>query len=129
MSMILVIDDDNAVLRLFKIILDGLGYNAEFFLDPVKACERLKSSNFGDFGLILTDYYMPGMNGLELTRRVREMPRFDRMPILVVTGQDVSLVEADLLAAKATQVSVKPFTTRALEAALKNFGNIKPYSK
>lgn len=121
MCMIMVIDDDNTILKLFRIILEDLGYDAEFFSNPSDACNRLKSSDFGEFGLILTDYYMPRMNGLEVIDCVRKIERFAKIPILMVTSHDVTIIEQELINSSVDQVSIKPFTSKGMKSALKDF--------
>ncbi|MFQ3597800.1 MAG: sigma-54 dependent transcriptional regulator [Chloroherpetonaceae bacterium] len=75
-----VIDDDATFCLLLDKILSR-DYQVLTFTDPMQAVERIATEKPD---LILTDYTMPDMNGLELTRLVKE--RYPKLPIIVLTG-------------------------------------------
>ena len=80
---ILVVDNEEAILRMMDHILSGLGYTVKALSNPVEALELL-NSNIDDFDLMITDQIMPEMLGSELAEKVlANNPDF---PIVVSTG-------------------------------------------
>ena len=84
MEDILVVDDDSTMLELIKRILEREGIAARCVSSGEKALEEIKQRTFS---LMITDYNMPGLDGLELSRKGLEMA--PQMPIIMNTG-DVS---------------------------------------
>lgn len=80
---ILVVDDlpDNYVL--LQTVLEAEGYQVEVADDGHVALEKIASH---PADLVLLDVMMPGMNGFEVTRRIRQNPSLPFIPILLVTG-------------------------------------------
>jgi CheY-like chemotaxis protein len=111
-ELILIVDDDNAVRQVTVEMARDLG------------CEVAQASG-GDQALalidkltpklILLDYAMPGMNGLQLARALRE--RGVTAPIALVTGY-AELSEADVAAGELSGLLRKPFTIRELQGLL-----------
>jgi len=106
MSTIFLIDDSATILMSMETILGKAGYaiaKASSGEAAVAALEKgLKP------GLIITDIHMPGMNGIELIRKVRGMPGLQFVPILVVTTESQQSKRDEARAAKATGWLVKP---------------------
>jgi len=69
---ILVVDDEESLLFLYKRILKNIGFEADCFADPTKALEHFKS-NSEDYSLIITDQTMPGMLGLDLIESMKKL--------------------------------------------------------
>ncbi len=80
---ILYLDDDNTVLLLVKRLLERQGYKVTCFVDPREGLVALRKSP-NAFDLVVTDYNMPGMQGLEVAREVRRI-RSD-LPVAVTSG-------------------------------------------
>ena len=70
-STIAVIDNDNDIISLFKEALEMSGYNVTAFTDPIKAFNHIKQQP-KEYELVLSDYKMPSMNGLELCIKLIE---------------------------------------------------------
>jgi len=70
-STIAVIDNDNDIVSLFKEALEMSGYNVTAFTDPIKAFNHIKQQP-KEYELVLSDYKMPSMNGLELCIKLIE---------------------------------------------------------
>jgi CheY-like chemotaxis protein len=81
MKSILFVDDHKPLARLSCEILQRAGFCAEFACDGTEALVKFKQ---GSFDLVVTDYRMEGMNGLELARRLRQQA--PELPIVIVTG-------------------------------------------
>lgn len=104
----LVVDDSPTMRRIVCNALIEIGYTdhteAE---DGLKAMEKLTSEPI-DF--VITDWNMPNMNGLDLTRGIRQHETLGQMPILMVTTRGL---KEDVLAAMQAKVNnyvIKPFT-------------------
>ncbi len=81
---ILVVDDDPFVAEMLAVILDADGYAVETAENGLQALERMAAAP--DTGLVVSDMNMPGMNGLELIARVRELNA--DVPIIILTGNN-----------------------------------------
>ena len=81
MEDILVVDDDRILLELFKQILEREGFVAHCVASGEEAIEQIKERTFS---LMITDFNMPGLNGLELARKGMEIA--PQMPIIMDTS-------------------------------------------
>ncbi|NEX94366.1 response regulator [Caulobacter sp. 17J65-9] len=108
---ILVVDDDALVGLITQEILEDLGCRAERVEGAGPALERLEADSFD---LLLSDIRMPGMNGVELARRVQA--GHPRLPIVLCTG-DAASWSAELCGAP-WAVLEKPFTPAQLAATI-----------
>ncbi|HEY9776872.1 MAG TPA: response regulator [Planktothrix sp.] len=83
---VLVVDDSEVGRTLLLSQLSHLGYEAEAADNGVKAVDKVMQ---GDFSLVLMDIFMPGIDGIEATRQIREYQTQQgksRIPIVAVTG-------------------------------------------
>ena len=83
MAKILVVDDEPESLFLYEAIFSKGGYEVTCLASPIKAIERLKTEAFD---LVISDYYMPQMNGLEFYRNIRKNKVYDGQ-FIFVTGR------------------------------------------
>lgn len=111
---VLVVDDSPTMRRIVVQMLKRLGYNDITEADHGKdALERMQAA--GDFELLLTDWNMPIMNGLELVQAVRADPQFAGLPILMVTTRNM---KQDIVAAMRAGVNnyvTKPFDPKTIK--------------
>jgi signal transduction histidine kinase len=91
---ILLVDDQPARLMSYISILEELGENLITARSGIEALEQLMKN---DFAVVLLDVSMPGMDGFETAGLIREHPRFEKTPIIFVTG--VHVTEPDQLKA------------------------------
>lgn len=111
MAAILAVDDDPVQRELYGVYLAAIASKLVAVGSGEAALGELAWTNFD---VAVVDYDMPGMNGLELVRRLRTDPRFGPRPILVVTGRD-DLVSGNLATeAGATGLVYKPVRWREL---------------
>ncbi len=89
---ILLVDDQPARLLSYETILEGLGQNLVRARSGLEALEKLMKD---EFAVVLLDVSMPGMDGFETAGLIHEHPRFERTPIIFVTG--VHITELDRL--------------------------------
>ena len=111
---VLVVDEFESMRRIIKQVLNGLGFKDITLVDD--AAIALPLLRTGDFGLLITDWSMPIMEGIDLVRAVRADGRLKSMPILMVTTE--SKREQIIMAAQAgvNDYIVKPFTSENLAA-------------
>lgn len=80
---ILIAEDSITARTLFKGILESVGYQVTTAPDGIEAWNILKSQ---DFDLLLSDIQMPGLNGFELTEKIRNDRKLFRLPVVLITG-------------------------------------------
>jgi two-component system chemotaxis response regulator CheY len=96
--------------------LTGAGYQVVEAVDGQDAYEKAQSQNFD---LVLTDQNMPRMDGLGLTRKLRDHPQFKTVPILMLTTESSDLMKQAGRSAGATGWLVKPFDPAKLLEVIK----------
>lgn len=80
---ILVVDDSIMTREVEKNILESFGYEVDIAGNGLEALEKIKDK---DYDAIVTDVEMPGLDGFNLTKRIREIPEFEDIPIILVTS-------------------------------------------
>lgn len=108
---ILVADDDAVIRKLLNIFLTYFGYEVDCVNDREDAMILIEKSNYS---LLITDYEMPRINGIDLTKKVRNL--MPSMPIIGISGSHTCRKE--FLIAGATLFMEKPFTLSILKNAL-----------
>jgi two-component system chemotaxis response regulator CheY len=110
---ILIVDDFSTMRRIIKNLLHDLGYdNLHEADDGTSALPLLKA---GSFDFLITDWNMPGMQGIELLRAVRSDRKLNTLPVLLVTAE--ARRDQIVMAAEAgvNGYIVKPFTAQTLK--------------
>ena len=111
---VLSVEDNPFGRVVLNAVLTELGHQAEFIGRGEAAAERIAQ---GDFDAVLMDMVLPGINGIEAIRRIRQLgPPFGRIAIIGVSGRGDD--EAASRAAGADAFLVKPVSPRALATAL-----------
>jgi CheY-like chemotaxis protein len=108
---ILVVDDNPHNLKLARVLLSGEGYDVRTAGDAEEALAVL-----GSFAprLVLMDLQLPGMDGLELTRRLKADPSRSGILVIALTAYAMKGDEAKALAAGCDGYITKPIDTEAL---------------
>ncbi len=112
---ILIADDEKAVRTLLAEALKHHDYEIDVVENGIEAISHIDRRSYD---LIITDYMMPEMDGLELTRRIRL--KYPSLPIIVVSGNGP---QQDLLKNGATACIMKPFNVCDLQNRVKNILN------
>ncbi|MEC4672166.1 MAG: chemotaxis response regulator CheY [Nitrospirota bacterium] len=109
---VLVVDDMSTMRRIVKNVLKQIGYTS--VQEAPDGQEALKKLKGGGFGLVVTDWNMPVMTGLELLKAIRADAELKILPVLMVTAeaQKENIIEA--IQAGVSNYVVKPFTAEAL---------------
>lgn len=116
MSKILVIDDSALMRRILRQHLEQGGHEVQDWL-PLSAMEIPDYLTANPVDLILTDYQMPGVNGLTVAKMA--MRAAPTVPVVVLTSQRDPESEAQLLKFKVRRVVQKPITPEALLGLVK----------
>ena len=116
--LILVVEDDTDSRMAICTILESLGFNHISFPNAQEALDGIKGVKLD---LALLDIMMPGMNGYELLKKIREMDEFKTLPIFMVTAKDQDNEIIDGFNYGADYYITKPFNTKQLEYGIKLF--------
>ena len=111
MQSILAVDDSASMRQMVAFTLKSAGYNVVEAVDGQDAYEK---ANGRDFDLVLTDQNMPRMDGISLTKKLRENPKFKATPILILTTESSDQMKQAGRSAGATGWLVKPFSPEKL---------------
>lgn len=120
MARILVVDDDEAILRGMQMILSGAGHDVQAADSGQAALDTLDACGPDLPDLVVVDVLMPGMTGIQMLERVRARSEWVAIPFLVISAADMSEVSTAPLGA--VTFLHKPFDDKtlleAVEAAL-----------
>ncbi|MGC8519901.1 MAG: chemotaxis response regulator CheY [Steroidobacteraceae bacterium] len=112
----LVVDDFSTMRRIVKDVLHEIGYaNVQEAEDGNSALPMLQA---GQFDVLITDWNMPGMPGLELLKAVRSDPKLKGMPVLMLTAEAKREQIVEAAQAGVNGYLVKPFTPATLKEKL-----------
>jgi two-component system chemotaxis response regulator CheY len=111
-SPILIVDDYSRMLRIIRNLLRQLGYEqVEEASDGASALEKLRQR---PFSLVISDWNMEPMSGLELLRQVRADPALAALPFIMVTAEARAAKIAEAQRAGVNGYIIKPFGAEAL---------------
>ena len=115
---VLIVDDYKTMLRIMRNLLKQLSFeNVEEAIDGTAALEKLREFN-GEFGLVISDWNMEPMTGIQLLRELRGDDELKQIPFIMVTAESKS---ENVIAAKEAGVSnyiVKPFNAEPLKSKM-----------
>ena len=106
---ILVADDDQSIRLLLSELLGKSGYAVTVAEDGMAAIEQVRKK---PFDLVMLDVHMPGMNGLEVLQKLKDLGRRSRVIIMTADNTPETLLEA--VREQADRYVPKPFRTQAL---------------
>ena len=113
---ILIVDDFSTMRRIIKNLLRDLGYNNTHEADDGNtALPMLKN---GDYQFVVTDWNMPGMQGIDLLKAIRIDDKLKHLPVLMVTAEAKREQIIEAAQAGVNGYIVKPFTAATLKEKL-----------
>lgn len=118
----IVIDDSRAIRSILGGMLREMGFEVGEAVNGRDAMMHLKASDPPDLAML--DWNMPEMNGFELLVRVRAIPAFDSMRIVMVTTETETSQMVKALEAGANEYVMKPFTRDVIREKLQLLGII-----
>jgi DNA-binding response OmpR family regulator len=111
---ILIVDDEDMLRNLLKAELEQYQYMVDVAESGEIAIEKLHDKRFG---LIILDIRMPGMDGLEVLKKIREQDLADK--VIMLTGVDELKIARDSLQLGADDFLTKPYDIKTLLACIK----------
>ena len=113
---ILIVEDEAAIRQMLSMVLTQEGYNSLEVANVGAAFEMLENLTPD---LILLDWMMPGLSGLEFTRRLKKTPNTRSIPIILLTAKSEEANKVTALDAGADDYITKPFSTPELIARIR----------
>jgi CheY-like chemotaxis protein len=110
---VLVVDDNEALSEVIALMLSGVGYRCESAKNGVEAMQRIWRSRFD---AVVTDLEMPVMDGIALTRELRQY--FSSLPVMIMTGRSDEDCKEVAFRAGAREFLSKPFEVSELTGKL-----------
>ncbi len=113
----IVVDDDEDIAKIFNEFIRLLNVEVISFTDPFNAFTHFKTDP-NKFSLIISDMTMPGMNGIELARKIRELNK--SVEIIVITAFDIKdiLKRYDTTSLKINHIFQKPVELSILKETI-----------
>ncbi len=115
---ILVVEDQEDNRKIMNDLLSSAGYEV---IEAVTGEEALRVAEAERPDLILMDIQLPGLDGLEATRRIKANPALRHIPVIAVTSYALSGDEAEALEAGCDAYFSKPVSPRALLAKVREY--------
>lgn len=112
----LIVDDEPATLTLLERMVASQGYETVGFQDSLKAWEQFQE---GEFQLVVLDWTMPDLDGLEFTRKIRATQNGKYATILMLSGRNTAEDMAVAIQAGVNYYAPKPFEKSAFDVWLK----------
>jgi DNA-binding response OmpR family regulator len=119
---VLIADDDPNVAPLIRAALRPYQIHTEVVLGGADALTRLRERSYN---LLVLDLEMAGMHGFQVLRALRETPRYERVPVLILTANGTSEALARSFGSGADEFIRKPFDLR--EFGVRAFRLIRPF--
>jgi len=116
MTQILIVEDESAVRELLTTTLAGAGY-AVLEAPDAPTAQELVAANSPS--LVLLDWMLPGMSGLEFAKWMKKDPQLSELPVIMLTARDEENYKVLGLEAGIDDYVTKPFSTRELLARIK----------
>ena len=108
---ILAVDDEAHILHVVGLKLKNAGFNVMTANDAEEALEIASSH---PIDMLITDFQMPGMSGLDLARKLHAEPGRKNLPAMLLTAHGLALEQVELAHAGITVCLSKPFSPRDL---------------
>ncbi len=117
---ILIVDDSLPMRAVIKKSIKLSGFNAGQLLDASNGKEALDILRNSWCDLVVTDYNMPGMNGMELLMEIKNDETLGSIPVVMVTTEGSALRIKEFMEAGAAGYIKKPFTPEQIKQQLNN---------
>ena len=117
MSSLLIVEDSATTRALIRNVIEDIGEDLAT-TEAASGFEALKLLPTDEFDIIITDINMPDINGLELINFVKTNPRYNHIPIIIVTTEKSREYRERGLALGASAYVTKPFKPEELQSAI-----------
>ncbi len=116
---ILAVDDDKDTCSNIEMLMKDVGVQTEFAYSGLEAVEKVKQTQNRPYDVILLDWKMPGMDGIETARQIRMVEQV-KIPILFLTACDWEEIEEEAIAAGIDGFLAKPFFVSAFKEKIQH---------
>ena len=120
MDKLLVVDDDLHMRMMLEAVLESEGYSVVLAQSGPDALAMMKEEQPS---LVLLDYMMPGMNGLDVLREIKK--NHAKIDVIIVTGQGNEKLSIEMLKSGASDYIQKPFTMDKLLSSVKRVLSVR----
>ena len=117
---ILIVDDSRIMRNIVKNTLLSLKYPADVFTEAADGEEAFSILEKAEITLLLLDWNMPNLNGLELVKRLRSLEKFQNLPIIMVTSEAAKYNIIEAVKAGVTDYLVKPVNEKSLQEKIRS---------
>ena len=108
---VLVVDDEAGATELVACYLEPRGFEVVQLNDPTRALEALRP---GGWDLLIVDYMMPRLRGVDLVEQVRREPGLAGLKVMLLSAKDLSLEDRERCLRMGVSAQRKPFTSAGL---------------
>ena len=123
---VLVVDDSSIIRRAVTKVVTGLGYQAIEAENGADALAKIRT-NANHIGLIILDWNMPVMDGIDVLKKIKSSNDYSHIPVLMATSDGIKEDVIEALRAGATSYLVKPFDPSVLSERINEI--IEPMTK
>ncbi len=117
--MVYLVVDDSPTMR--RIVINALKtFGVTEVIEAEDGMDALDKLKLGNIDFVITDWNMPNMTGLELTKAIRSSDNLKHLPILMVTTRGLKEDIIEALKARVNNYIVKPFTPQVLKEKIEN---------
>ena len=116
---ILIVDDSRIMRNIVKKTLLTLNFETDDFIEAADGEEAFEILEKNSISLLLLDWNMPNLNGLQLVLRLRALPRYQNLPIIMVTSEAAKYNIVEAVKAGVNDYIVKPVNEKNLEEKLR----------
>ncbi len=120
---VLIVDDSMVMRRILKNILKERDIQDENLLDAPNGKVALGILEQNDIGLLLLDWNMPQLDGLELVKIIRSMDKYKDLPVIMVTSEAAKYNVLEAIKAGVTDYIVKPVSSVKILSKIDSFLN------
>lgn len=118
MKTILAVDDEPHILELLQYNLQGAGYEVVKAESGEEAMSFIEDNAY-DFEVVLLDWMLPGIDGIEVLKRIRSSERYQHVPVIMLTAKNDEISKVVGLEIGADDYLAKPFGVHELLARMK----------
>ena len=116
MSKILIVDDSETLRLELKTFLESLGHSVVEAESGPDGLEKIGQNT--DVNLLISDFNMPGMDGISMCKKIKDDPQFAKLPIFMLTTESTPELKSVGKEAGVMAWIVKPFSTTKLKTVL-----------
>lgn len=121
---ILVIDDAMVMRNIHKNALIDINVKEENIFEAGDGANALTMAEKDKFDLFLVDWNMPGLNGIQFVKRIRQMGKYSMTPIIMVTSEAAKYNIMEAIEAGVTSYIVKPIRGNVLVEKISKYINV-----